>query len=90
MLEGSRQVLGRPVGTVYSFWSGDRCLYVGQSLTNLGRINNHKRRPFWAEGDRIELRHVGESEDINTIEREMISSLRPEYNIAHNPKRWEH
>lgn len=74
---------------LYRFFSSDgRLLYIGITVSVLGRWAGHERdKPWWPEVASATLTHYPSREAVLAAEREAIVAEQPEHNVVHNSQR---
>lgn len=66
---------------VYTFWSGDECLYVGCTGYLGGRLNAHaSARPWWPSVTSIDATVHPNRQEGERAERDRIRELQPTHN----------
>lgn len=87
MKRGSVVMGGNPQARwVYEFWSGDECLYVGQTGDALARLREHQRgSEFWPDVTQVKVTLVENSAAADATEIALIRSERPRHNTQGNP-----
>ena len=71
---------------VYLIYSGDECLYVGQSGDLPARIRQHTRtQPWWPTVTEVRAMVEPNSASASELETRLIRELRPAHNKQANP-----
>lgn len=84
--ELTRQQIERP--GAYIFWLGMICQYVGQGKNCISRAvgpSHHARRKSGFTYDRIEFRFTETREQALDLEKELIQTLSPVFNVDYHP-----
>jgi hypothetical protein len=72
---------------VYIWWREHACLYVGASTRGLSRVchPSHHALKNVERTDQIELVYLATAEAAFALEKKLIASLRPKYNVTNKP-----
>lgn len=71
----------RTYWTVYQCWAYGVVIYVGQTINLPARIQQHSRKPWWVEVNRITTEHYTSRDDALQRERALIRELDPRHNV---------
>ncbi len=74
-----------PAATLYRYYdSVGVLLYIGESLSAVSRLSQHKTKPWWQEITNIKMEHYSSKENVKKAEREAIETENPKYNVQFN------
>jgi predicted GIY-YIG superfamily endonuclease len=77
------------IWSIYAYYDGDVCIYVGCTRNMRMRDNAHKAASLWwtPELDLRELAFTDTEVKGNRMEREAIARLRPLHNVRMRPRK---